>query len=615
MEFALILPLLLMIIVGIFEFGRVLFIYSNLFNAVREGARYGITNPRDWNGIHQEALNLIALVDTTDVTFNLIVEYDNGPGTPRFGMDQLGNVIVGDRVVVTIQYEIVPITPLLTPIVEVFPLRTEAARTIQTLGTVVSTPPPTAPPTGSVTPPPPTATPTITPTATATPTMPPTATATPTTPPPATATPATPPPTTLPPTPTPIIITEPLNDGDTAVEGTAETGQMVTLRVVQTGYQTSVIVQSGTFLFSNLPPLVAGHTIIVEGYGQQDLAIVQGTPTTPPPTTAPPTAHFQVEPDCGPAGVNSLTVHAYNWPTGNYVTIFLNSTIIVPYFGKISDPDFSKTFTVDLTEGMHTLTMQAWTKKDQSGSLVAQYSQPVECPCPNPDLTITHLSLQNTAPFGTYERIKFEVALKNQGAKGIASVFWVDLYADTVPTYTNASVDYVAINGLPAGGSITFTMWIEEGFTVTGTHTLTALADTWGQIPESDEENNTSNTLDVYISSENPTPTPTPTPSGTPGAPATIQGTTYMDGVPQNNVSIYVYDIDGRLTWSGISHSQDIGGIIIDGYYEAILPAGDYTVSGQVRMANGLYVGQVAVMNLLPGEFRQLVDINLSKVN
>ncbi|HUM37637.1 MAG TPA: TadE/TadG family type IV pilus assembly protein, partial [Anaerolineae bacterium] len=30
-EFALILPLLLLILLGIFEFGRVLFIYSNLF--------------------------------------------------------------------------------------------------------------------------------------------------------------------------------------------------------------------------------------------------------------------------------------------------------------------------------------------------------------------------------------------------------------------------------------------------------------------------------------------------------------------------------------------------------------------------------------------------------
>jgi hypothetical protein len=42
------------------------------------------------------------------------------------------------------------------------------------------------------------------------------------------------------------------------------------------------------------------------------------------------------------------------------------------------------------------------------------------------------------------------------------------------------------------------------------------------------------------------------------------------------------------------------------------LPAGDYTVVGQMRMATALYWGQVIVTNLQPGETRQEVDINLT---
>jgi len=86
-----------------------------------------------------------------------------------------------------------------------------------------------------------------------------------------------------------------------------------------------------------------------------------------------------------------------------------------------------------------------------------------------------------------------------------------------------------------------------------------------------------------------------------------------MDGVPQSLVNVYVYDTQGRLIWSGFSLTTTApGGGIIDGYYEAELPAGDYTVVGQMRMATALYWGQVTVIDLLPGEIRQEVDINLT---
>lgn len=44
-EFALILPVLTMILMGIFDFGRAIYAFSAISNGAREGARYGIVHP------------------------------------------------------------------------------------------------------------------------------------------------------------------------------------------------------------------------------------------------------------------------------------------------------------------------------------------------------------------------------------------------------------------------------------------------------------------------------------------------------------------------------------------------------------------------------------------
>jgi Flp pilus assembly protein TadG len=49
-EFALVIPLLLLLIFGLFDLGRALFYYSSLANAVREGTRAGVVMPADTNG-------------------------------------------------------------------------------------------------------------------------------------------------------------------------------------------------------------------------------------------------------------------------------------------------------------------------------------------------------------------------------------------------------------------------------------------------------------------------------------------------------------------------------------------------------------------------------------
>jgi Flp pilus assembly protein TadG len=44
-EFALILPVLMLILLGVVDFGRVFYYWTSIANAAREGARYGITHP------------------------------------------------------------------------------------------------------------------------------------------------------------------------------------------------------------------------------------------------------------------------------------------------------------------------------------------------------------------------------------------------------------------------------------------------------------------------------------------------------------------------------------------------------------------------------------------
>ena len=78
-EFALILPLLLLLMVGIFEFGYVVFAYNTLSNAVREGARYGSVQPADETGILERAKRLTIGLDQSELGDDAwTVEVDGG---------------------------------------------------------------------------------------------------------------------------------------------------------------------------------------------------------------------------------------------------------------------------------------------------------------------------------------------------------------------------------------------------------------------------------------------------------------------------------------------------------------------------------------------------------
>ncbi len=72
-EFALLLPIMLLLAVMLVDLGRAIYYYSVIFNAAREGARYGIIHPTDGSGIEAAARSLTVGLDQDDLTISSIL--------------------------------------------------------------------------------------------------------------------------------------------------------------------------------------------------------------------------------------------------------------------------------------------------------------------------------------------------------------------------------------------------------------------------------------------------------------------------------------------------------------------------------------------------------------
>lgn len=101
-EMALLLPVLLLLIVGIIDFGRILYSYSHLHMTTQETVRLGGLGKSD-SEIIQFARDYIHLGDSSELTVSI---------TPNEG-----NRDSGDYVTVTLQYPIELLTPLLSEII------------------------------------------------------------------------------------------------------------------------------------------------------------------------------------------------------------------------------------------------------------------------------------------------------------------------------------------------------------------------------------------------------------------------------------------------------------------------------------------------------------------
>jgi hypothetical protein len=162
-EFALILPVLLMTMYGVMEFGRLLFIYITTTSAAREATRYasaveeigGTERYRDCTGIREAARRVDVLNAIQSIAITYYTDY-GGPTQVVRGTCPVGGLgpalNLGDQVVVEVIGNFQPIVPIVP--ININQIEAESARTVIKDVPVGILVPPIAPTgTPSVTPP------------------------------------------------------------------------------------------------------------------------------------------------------------------------------------------------------------------------------------------------------------------------------------------------------------------------------------------------------------------------------------------------------------------------------------------------------------------------------
>jgi uncharacterized repeat protein (TIGR01451 family) len=382
----------------------------------------------------------------------------------------------------------------------------------------------------------------------------------------------------------PIVVQEPLCHGSTTVNGTAEPGQIVTLVITDTGYQDSTTADAnGVFTFS-LPesqPLQAGQAVGVNGYGESASAGVQACTTD---------AYITILPQCGPSGSMVITAKGYNWTYQNKnddITIKWNGNAVGTVDAGAQPSTWEMQFTVHVTTGAHEVS--AVNKK------TPEVTTDFLSPCPAPNLVITDLSLITTTEIiSTYQPLDFSVTVANVGDRPVNNLFWVDLY-DAEPTPQATGIAWAAVSGLGVGDSAALVITLQNGFEMTGTRQIWALADSWYQVSELNEGDNDYGPITVDVSEEG-TPPPTPPVTTTVGS---IAGETWVSltgiPVPHGRTNVWCVDEVGDVVASTVSDDE--------GRYELTdLAPGTYTVIGETWIDSVRYAGTVANVEVVEGE-------------
>lgn len=106
-EYALMIPIVLLVVVMIFDLGRVTYAYSVLYNAAREGTRYASVHFEDTASRTAEVTSYIHTripgLESSDLNVNVVWVAVTDPIEP-------------DRVTITLTYPFDPLTPVIAEI-------------------------------------------------------------------------------------------------------------------------------------------------------------------------------------------------------------------------------------------------------------------------------------------------------------------------------------------------------------------------------------------------------------------------------------------------------------------------------------------------------------------
>jgi Flp pilus assembly protein TadG len=114
-EFALVIPIFLLMLIALFDLGRAVFAYNTLTNAAREGARTAAVN-QDLPTIIDRAKSQTAIVELDAPNVTVDMWQTNEDGTPDLTDPCDDLVAVGCLVVVKFEATYRPITPFISNI-------------------------------------------------------------------------------------------------------------------------------------------------------------------------------------------------------------------------------------------------------------------------------------------------------------------------------------------------------------------------------------------------------------------------------------------------------------------------------------------------------------------
>ncbi len=140
-EFALVLPVLVLLLIAVMEFGYFFFVYSTVNNAAREAVRYGSAVGQSANGVpfYQDCAGIrevvtrigrYANIQDDDVT----ISFDSGPGTTSTIVCQSmeashsNELVLNQRIIVEVDVNYYPI--ILRPNMPTIPIHALSARTL-----------------------------------------------------------------------------------------------------------------------------------------------------------------------------------------------------------------------------------------------------------------------------------------------------------------------------------------------------------------------------------------------------------------------------------------------------------------------------------------------------
>ena len=107
-EFAIILPVFVLLLVGLFDVGRAVYAYNTVNNAAREAGRLAIVDQYE-DHVLDEAVAAASGVGVVRADVDITYELAEGGSCPHVGTDQINSCVA----VVTVPYEYEAATPII----------------------------------------------------------------------------------------------------------------------------------------------------------------------------------------------------------------------------------------------------------------------------------------------------------------------------------------------------------------------------------------------------------------------------------------------------------------------------------------------------------------------